>query len=368
MDTWAGVNAQPISLNKYLYTNGDPVNYTDPSGNFGIGAFAALSFRYGMTALTLIDIIGTVSQVASGEASPADLGKGILMSLLPTRLLKPLFKKFCNSFTEGTLVSTANGLIPIEEVSIGDYVLSYNEDTGEQQYNRVVHLIEAEGLKSLVSITLMSGEVLDATESHPFYVKKSGENWIWQDAGELEVGDILIDSEGNEILIASLENYTQTIRVFNFNVEKNHTFYVGNQSILTHNSNVCFPPSWSPKSLAHVFKGNKTGGFHHRAGGLDPANSRVLKVHKRVTNGKWSGAYETTVEICDNGKCFKKPSTFFPDSWSKTRVQGEINSAYMRFMQKTGKSSGTFVEKSANGYPIKIVVKEGEIVTAYPNL
>lgn len=36
MDSYEGVNEQPISLHKYLYSNSDPVNGIDPSGNFTI--------------------------------------------------------------------------------------------------------------------------------------------------------------------------------------------------------------------------------------------------------------------------------------------------------------------------------------------
>lgn len=34
MDSWNGVESIPLSINKYIYTEGDPVNNIDPSGNF----------------------------------------------------------------------------------------------------------------------------------------------------------------------------------------------------------------------------------------------------------------------------------------------------------------------------------------------
>ncbi len=34
MDTWMGVNSDPVTLHKYLYANVDPVNMIDPTGNF----------------------------------------------------------------------------------------------------------------------------------------------------------------------------------------------------------------------------------------------------------------------------------------------------------------------------------------------
>jgi hypothetical protein len=41
MDTWMGNNSDPVTLHKYLYANVDPVNFVDPSGNFGLGSFSA---------------------------------------------------------------------------------------------------------------------------------------------------------------------------------------------------------------------------------------------------------------------------------------------------------------------------------------
>jgi hypothetical protein len=38
-DTWNGNPHQPITLNKYTYANIDPVNHTDPTGNFGLASF-----------------------------------------------------------------------------------------------------------------------------------------------------------------------------------------------------------------------------------------------------------------------------------------------------------------------------------------
>ena len=36
MDTYAGTLDNPVSLHKYLYANGNPVMYTDPTGNFSL--------------------------------------------------------------------------------------------------------------------------------------------------------------------------------------------------------------------------------------------------------------------------------------------------------------------------------------------
>ena len=43
-------------------------------------------------------------------------------------------------FKEGTLVETEEGVKPIEEIEVGDKVLAYDEETGEQAYKEVVRL------------------------------------------------------------------------------------------------------------------------------------------------------------------------------------------------------------------------------------
>jgi len=43
MDTWMGINSDPITLHKYLYANADPVSFVDPTGNFGLASFSVAS-------------------------------------------------------------------------------------------------------------------------------------------------------------------------------------------------------------------------------------------------------------------------------------------------------------------------------------
>jgi hypothetical protein len=53
-DRWQGLDRQPITLNKYVYTNADPVNHTDPSGNFGLASFGAANNIRAVLATTAI--------------------------------------------------------------------------------------------------------------------------------------------------------------------------------------------------------------------------------------------------------------------------------------------------------------------------
>ena len=41
MDSYAGSASEPLSLHKYVYGNANPVNYSDPTGNFSLGEIRA---------------------------------------------------------------------------------------------------------------------------------------------------------------------------------------------------------------------------------------------------------------------------------------------------------------------------------------
>jgi hypothetical protein len=127
-------------------------------------------------------------------------------------------------------VHTQRGLITIAEVQIGDQVWSFNEDTGESQWNEVTHLIQGDQEYNLVVLTLENGETIEATEEHPFFVVEKG----WVAAEELTQGDVLVTKDGN-VGISSVEREQRTVVVYNLTVENAHTFYIGRDGVLVHN-------------------------------------------------------------------------------------------------------------------------------------
>ena len=82
---------------------------------------------------------------------------------------------------------------------------------------------------------VINGEEIITTETHPFYVNKRG----FVNAGELKVGDELLDSSGNILLVESfdVELTDEPTKVYNFQVEDFHTYHAGQNSILVHNAN-----------------------------------------------------------------------------------------------------------------------------------
>ena len=86
---------------------------------------------------------------------------------------------------------------------------------------------------TLVHLTV-NGEEIVTTVDHPFYVKDKG----FIKAGELIVGDELLDVDGNVLLVENfdVELTDEPTTVYNFQVEDFHTYFVGTSQIMVHNS------------------------------------------------------------------------------------------------------------------------------------
>jgi hypothetical protein len=265
-----GNNYDPTTLHKYLYANADPGNMVDPSGNFSLSSLGTAINVMG-TLSTIASTTYDVFQIATGEKefSAREFGTNVLLSYLPTKYVKHLYKKFCgrNSFTEGTLVHTNNGMVPIQDVKIGDLVLSYNEVKGVEEYKEVVHLVTGDSVHKVVIVELATGELIEATAKHPFYVE--GE---WIDADSLLVGEKLFDGDGY-VSIKSIEFYEKNLKVYNFTVSDNHNYFVGNDGVLVHNTN---------KKTCNIFDAN---------GEID----RAISISSMKLQKKWKHAIDFEV-------------------------------------------------------------------------
>lgn len=135
-------------------------------------------------------------------------------------------------FVAGTLIATEDGQKPIEEIQAGDKVLSENPETGEVAYKTVEETYENETTE-LVHV-FVNGEEIITTPSHPFYVPKLG----WTLAIKLRAGDILVLSNGEYVVVEAIQHelLESPIKVYNFEVEDFHTYFVGESSVLVHNT------------------------------------------------------------------------------------------------------------------------------------
>ena len=134
-------------------------------------------------------------------------------------------------FIAGTLVTTRSGLKPIEEIVIGDYVLSRNQETGETSYKKVTDTL-VRSTQEICTIELETGNI-KLTTGHLFMVK----NKWWKAAVKLVTGDILVTSYGEDQIVKSIkvEEKGYPVTTYNLTVEDNHTFFVSSEKVLTHN-------------------------------------------------------------------------------------------------------------------------------------
>ena len=141
-----------------------------------------------------------------------------------------MFNPTC--FTGDTEVYTSDGLVCIEEISVGDEVLAYDYETGETELKEVLNVWVKE-TDEILHVSTSDGETIDTTTNHPFYVEEKG----WVAAGDLEVGDTLITVDGDEVEVTDLEleKLAEPITVFNLEVEDFHTYFVGEYGVLVHN-------------------------------------------------------------------------------------------------------------------------------------
>jgi hypothetical protein len=139
-------------------------------------------------------------------------------------------KECTNCFVAGTLVATACGLVSIEEVQAGDWVWARDEVTGEVRLCEVEETYRNEA-PVIVEVTA-GGELVATTPGHPFWVLDHG----WKDAGELEVGDCLVNLRGESVVVQDIRRRPVPEAVYNFSVAGLHTYFVGNGGIWVHNA------------------------------------------------------------------------------------------------------------------------------------
>ncbi|MFN3641164.1 MAG: Hint domain-containing protein, partial [Flavobacterium sp.] len=145
----------------------------------------------------------------------------------------PPSKKPC--FLAGTLVKTENGHLPIEQIKAGDKVFTYNLEKKQTEINTVTRVYENVTQKYLKINTQNSS--IEATGQHRFWIPKQ-EKWLM--ANELKTGMYFIDSKQNLVEIRDLQIIESEEKTYNLEIENNHNYFVGQDEILTHNTNKVF--------------------------------------------------------------------------------------------------------------------------------
>jgi hypothetical protein len=196
----------------------------------------------------------------------------------------------------GTLVHTKEGLVPIEQIKVGDFVLSKPENGGEQAYKRVLQTF-AHAPVRVIQVGYIPDESksivhsITTTVNHPFWVvdlgwtaaeglyrnlarenilvcDQPGVGWLPSHMGATDYPGALWDfvnhklvatdvfainrirdedaiayrqDSSGELTLGEIQDQAVYLRlpVYNLEVENFHTYYVGKHGVWVHNANRC---------------------------------------------------------------------------------------------------------------------------------
>ena len=135
-------------------------------------------------------------------------------------------------FVAGMVVLTGLGKTAIESIRAGDKVWAWNEKTGSISLKTVQETYVKES-NELVHLTI-KGEEIIMTPGHPFYSPVKG----WVKAIDLRAGDILVLMGGEYVTLELVQHeiLESPAKVYNLNVDEDHTYFVSANGVLVHNS------------------------------------------------------------------------------------------------------------------------------------
>lgn len=132
-------------------------------------------------------------------------------------------------FPAGTKVHTQWGLADIEKLEVGVPVLTYNEETGEQEYKKVKKVMRRM-TRRMCALELSNGTTIEVTPEHRFF-----SNGEWTPIEELNVNDTLQLKDNSIVVIENKIIFPTFVEVYNLEIEDNENYYVMEEGVLVHN-------------------------------------------------------------------------------------------------------------------------------------
>jgi len=129
-------------------------------------------------------------------------------------------------FSGDTKILMADGSYKeIKDIKAGDYIITKKAPDSDE-------LVKAEVIRSMVydgwDGYLIINNKLKVTTNHMIYI-----NGEWKEAGEIKIGDRLINEKGEKFAVKSLEKVDKQVKVYNIEIEKYRTYFAN--GIYVHN-------------------------------------------------------------------------------------------------------------------------------------
>lgn len=139
-------------------------------------------------------------------------------------IIMPWMKNYC--VVRGARVRTRKGSVPIEELAVGDEIVTLSPG-GAEQPGRVTR-IESARVSEFLRLTVEGGRTLCVTAQHPLATEDA-----WVRAESLREGDHVRTDAGFAV-IERIEKIVESAEVYDLTVEPNPNFFA--DGVLVHNA------------------------------------------------------------------------------------------------------------------------------------
>ncbi|WP_076589853.1 RHS repeat-associated core domain-containing protein [Vibrio ostreicida] len=231
---------------------------------------AAKSLAVDAISVTGVGMIGRVAVKVGAKVAPKIISKA-----------KSMLKKGPCSFVAGTLVATSSAAVPIENILVGQDVLSRPDSAERLVDERQVVDVFAEDHPFVLSLVVQgpSGEEeILTTPEHPFYIATKG----WVEAAEINAGASLETINGSNVTVISNSVVETPTVAYNFEVEQFHTYAVGENQVWVHNE--CEGKNKGPvfERSQDAVKHAETMGYKEVQGATNKAGQKVMHNKKKT--------------------------------------------------------------------------------------
>ena len=222
-----------------------------------------------------------------------------------------------------------------------------------------------EKVNTLIHLTV-NGEEIITTVDHPFYVKNQG----FIKAGELIVGDELLDVNGNVLLVENfaVELTDEPTTVYNFQVEDFHTYYVGKNGILVHNAD--YSTVVTPDMENKILEGERVGSSNRIKGGHSPKindSNPKYSVEVQQTFPDGTKKIKFITEFPDGNVSKIKTSTIFPDNWSDAKIIDSIKQVGDGVPIGKRIADNSYLYRDIiDGVQIEVIKQGNNVIAGYP--
>lgn len=236
--------------NLYRYVGNNPINFTDPTGNWAfLIPVVWAGIEIGLAVYDTYELINTLTDPCSGTMDKV-VESGLFLAgfIAPgggytkaddavkyaDNVADTLRRSPCGCFDADTEVLTDKGYKSIEEIEVGELIFSKSELSGEVDLKPVTDLLRYDN-RAFYELILVGPQgtfvTLDVTDDHLFWVIDRG----WALSGSLEIGTKLIALDEKIYQVVSMLPTGVVGESYNLEVSDFHTYFVGTENIWVHN-------------------------------------------------------------------------------------------------------------------------------------